>query len=62
MDLIRSIIKINSCVTDYLQQYTGCFGETGWLKEKHHIVVDKEVPPVINPPRCIPASLKMKLN
>ena len=39
-----------------------CFGEIGCLKEKHHIVVDREVPPVINPPRRIPVSLKMKLN
>ena len=39
-----------------------CFGKIGCLKEKHHIVVDREVPPVINPPRRIPVSLKMKLN
>ena len=55
-------MKINSCVPDYLQQYTDCFGEIGCLKEKHHIVVDIEVPPVINPPRRIPASVKMRLN
>ena len=54
-------MKINSCVPDYLQQYSNCFGEIGCLKEKH-IVVDREVPPVINPPRPIPALLKMKLN
>ena len=62
LDLIRCVMKINSCVPDYLQQYTDCFGEIGCLKEKHHIVVDRELPPVINPPRRIPASLKMRLN
>ena len=55
-------MKINSFVPDYLQQYTDCFCEIGCLNEKHHIVVDREVPPVINPPRSIAASLKMKLN
>ena len=29
---------------------------------KNHIVVDREVPPTINPPRHIPTSLKMRLN
>ena len=62
LDLIRHIMKVNSCVPDYLQQYTDCFGEIGCLKAKHHIIVDREVPPVIHPPRHIPASLKMKLN
>ena len=62
LDLIRRIMKINSCVPDYLQQYTDCFDKIGCLKEKHCIIVDREVPPVINPPRCIPASLKMRLN
>ena len=38
LDLIRCIMKINSCVPYYLQQYTGCFSEIGCLKEKHHIV------------------------
>ena len=55
-------MKINSSVPDYLHLYTDCFGKMGCLKEKHHIIVVREVPPVINPPRCIPASLKMKLN
>ena len=37
------------------------FGEIGSLKEKHHIVKDREVPPVINPSRSILALLKMTL-
>ena len=41
LDLIRRLMKINRCVPAYLQQYTDCFGETGCLKEKHHIVVDR---------------------
>ena len=62
LDLIRCIMKINSCVPDYLQQYTDCFGKIGCLKENHHIVVDSEVPPDSNPPRCMPVSLKIELN
>ena len=49
-------MKINSCAPDYLQQYSDCFGKIGCLKEKHCIVLDREVPSVINPPRCIPTS------
>ena len=56
LDLIRHIMKINSCARDYLQQYSDCFGEIGCLKEKYCIVLDREIPPVINPPRCIPTS------
>ena len=41
LGLIRHIMKINSCVPDYLQQYTDYFGEIGCLREKHHIVVEK---------------------
>ena len=37
------------------------FGKIGRFKEKH-TVVDREVPPVINPPRHLPAPLKIKLN
>ena len=62
LDLIRHIMKINSCAPDYLQQYSDCFGKIGCLKEKHCIVLDREVPSVINPPRCIPTSWIMKLN
>ena len=57
LDLIRHVMKINSCVADCLQQYTDCFGEIGCLKENCHIVVDGEVSPVVNLPRQIPASL-----
>ena len=54
-------MKINSCVPYSFPLYRNCFGEIGCLKEKH-IVVDRDVHPVINSPRPIPASLKMKLN
>ena len=56
------MMKINRCVPDYLQKYTNCFGKVGCLREKHQIVVDRDVSRVINPHRRIPASLKMKLN
>ena len=41
-------MKSKSCVPDYLQKYTDRFGKIGCLKEKH-IIVEKEVPSVINP-------------
>ena len=43
-------MKSKSCVPDYLQPYTDCFGKIGCLKEKHHIIVEREVPSVFNPP------------
>ena len=55
-------MKINRYIPNYLQQYTDCFCKIGCIKEKYHIVVDREVPPVMNPPRHITASLKIKLN
>ena len=42
LDLIGRITKINRYVPDYLQQYTNYFGKIGFLKEKHHIIVDRE--------------------
>ena len=43
LDLIRHMMKINSCVPDYLQQYKNdCFGKIGCLKEIHHIVADRK--------------------
>ena len=49
LDLIRRMMKINRCVPDYLQKYTNCFGKVGCLREKHQIVVDRDVSRVINP-------------
>ena len=39
------------CLPDYLQQYSNGFGKIGCLKGKHHIIVDREVPPVVIPLR-----------
>ena len=46
-------MKINKCVKHFLQQNTDYFGEIGCLKEKYHILVHREIPPVINLPRYI---------
>ena len=54
-------MKINRCILDYLQKCTDCFGEIGCLKEKY-VEVDRQAPPFTNPPRCIPAWLKIELN
>ena len=32
------------------------------VSKKHHIVVDRQVPPVIKPRRRIPVSLKIEVN
>ena len=50
------------CLPDYLQQYSNSFGKIGCLKGKHHIIVDREVPPVVIPLRHIPVPFKIKLN
>ncbi|GFO35065.1 retrovirus-related pol polyprotein from transposon 297 [Plakobranchus ocellatus] len=52
------IIKIMSVT---LKEYPTVFGGLGCLKEPYKIQIDKEVKPVICPPRKIPVALQQKL-
>ena len=55
------IIKNHNGIPQYLDKYSDCFGALGCFKQKHKIVTDPNVPPIINPPRRIPISIQNKL-
>ena len=59
LNLIQQIMKIEKEeIQNYINKFGNCFGNIGCLGEKYHIVVDKNVPLVVNPPHRIPVALK----
>ena len=66
LNLIKRIMNIdktpNPKLPSYLNEFKDCFGEIGHLCNEHHIVIDKSVPPTVNPPQRIPIPLKEKVN
>ena len=59
LNLIQRIMKIEKEeIPNYTNKFDDCFGNIGCLREKYHIVVDENVPLVVNPPRRIPVALK----
>ena len=62
LNLIQRIMKIEKEeIPNYINKFDDCFGNMGCLGEKYHVVVDKNVPPVVNPPRRIPVALKERV-
>ena len=57
LNLIKRIMNIV-----IINEFKDCFGEIGHLCNEHHIVIDKSVPPTVNPPQRIPIPLKEKVN
>ena len=45
----------------YFAQYKHCFGQIGILPGIHHITLDPDAKPVVQPPRRIPIALQSKL-
>ena len=52
LNLIQRIMKIEK---EEIPNYN-CFGNIRCLGKKYHIVVEENVPPVVNPPRRIPVA------
>ena len=52
---------VKPATPDYMHEYDDIFGEIGVFNREHHTNLDPLVPPVINPPRCIPFGLKEKV-
>ena len=46
---------------NYLKKFRDCFSDIGYLLGKHHIVIDTNHPPDVNPLRRIPYALRKKL-
>ena len=62
LNLIQRIMKIEKEeIPNYIIKFDDCFGNIGCLGEKYHIIVDENVPPVVNLPRRIPVALKERV-
>lgn len=62
LGLIKRIYEIDKTDTEALiEKYKDCFGEIGKLPVTHHITVNPDIKPVVNPPRNIPFGMKPKL-
>ena len=63
INLIKRILKVN-CNLDSLQgsieKYDDYFGKIDSLLSAHHILVNKDIKPVIHPPQTIPFALNAK--
>ena len=57
LNLIKRVMQINSPLPNYLKEFQDCFSDTGYLPGKHHIVIDTNHPPDVNPPRRMPYAL-----
>ena len=54
-------MQINSRLPNYLKEFRNCFTDVGCLPVKHHIVIDTNHLPDVNPPRRIPYAFHEKL-
>ena len=62
LNLIQGIMNIEKEeIPNYINKFDDCFGNIGYLGEKYHIVVDENLPPVVNPPRRITIVLKERV-
>lgn len=57
---IHSVTETKS-INDILSKYPKIFNGLGCMPGKHHINIDKEIEPVIHPPRKVPVALKEKV-
>ena len=46
---------------EIVAEYSECFEGLGRIAEPYHIKIDKDVEPVVHPPRKIPETLRSKL-
>ena len=60
MNLIKRIMNVTNH-NDYVVQYKHCFGPIGKLPGIHHITLEENAKPVVQPPRRIPVALQTKL-
>ena len=61
LNLIQRVCKVDANKPNYLSTFKDCFGELGALPGTHHITMDPQIKPIINPPRNLPFALKDKL-
>lgn len=60
LGVVKRVFKIGT-EDDILGEYEDLFTGLGCVPGLHHIQLDKEVPPVIHPPRKVPVALKNRV-
>lgn len=61
LNLIKLVRAITTSNTNILDEYSDLFEGLGELSGEHHIEIDPNIKPVINPPRKVPFTLLPKL-
>ena len=61
LNLIKRISVVNVSHKQFLFEFFDCLGETGTLKNTHHIEIKANVTPEVHPIRKIPLALEPKL-
>ena len=61
LNFSKRIMTVNSGYSDLIDEFSDVFGEIGRLDKEHHIEVDPNVTPSVNPPRKVPIALMGKL-
>ena len=61
LNLIKRISVVNVSHKQFLFEFSDCLGETGTLKNTHHIEIKANVTPEVHPIRKIPLALEPKL-
>ena len=61
LNLIKRVLKIDTPDTDFLAEYSDCFGQIDCLPGTHHIVLKDNITPFIHAPQRVPVTLHPKL-
>ena len=63
LNLIKRVMQKDDSMQNLMtDKFKDCLGEIGKLPGVHHITIDRDVPPVIHPPRKLPIALREKLD
>ena len=54
-------VPVNTITEDVISEYNDLFEGIGCLQGEHKIVIDKNVPSVVHPPRKIPVAMKSRV-
>ena len=65
LSLTKHVMQVNSPLPNYLKEFRNCFSDIGCLLSKHHIVIETNHPPNVNPSKtntiCPPWKVKRRI-
>ena len=61
MHQIKRVLCASKGEPVFFSKFKDCFGELGTLPEYHHIIMDPNIKPILNPPCKVPFALKQEL-